>query len=191
MLLRTEERHYRHFRLSRRKGTRCQIIFTQNRTISTLRSRLYRVQETGGWGFRADRHCLANKKTGFTLIPEVRYWAATAKLRPLKLLPETQSTHVQCKTTRGEASTLEEYKNTVKQAHLPFTFFWLWDTTGRSASEEVKVCHSVHLNIIKVHFVIRSSINLRGSVTYRSVRRHFHTKYIKILKMGIKHWWHL
>ena len=49
-----------------------------------------------------------------------------------------------------------------KQLQLPFTVFTMGDTTGRSANEEVKVCHSVHFNIIKVHFVIRSPINLKG-----------------------------
>lgn len=44
---------------------------------------------------------------------------------------------------------------------LLIIFLWLKDTTGWSPSEEVKVCHSVHLNIIKVYFVIRLSIYLR------------------------------
>lgn len=41
------------------------------------------------------------------------------------------------------------------------TFFGLKDTTGWPPSEEVKVSNNVHLNVIKVHFVIWSSIYLR------------------------------
>lgn len=61
--------------------------------------------------------------------------------------------------TRRETSA-QQHKITAKQRQLPFAFLWFWNATGWSANEEVEVHHSVHLNVIKVDFVIRPSINL-------------------------------
>lgn len=122
---------------------------------------LYRIQVTIWCGFKADRHSLANKKMRFTLIPEMRYRTATAK-RPL--LPGRQNRVRSVCDQRKKITCTETIKTEKKKLFwLLFTFFWLWHTTWRSAGEEVKVRHSVHLNIVKVHFMIRSPVNLSGN----------------------------
>lgn len=93
------------------------------RTISTLRSSLYRIQEVSWWGFGADRYRFANKKTRFTLVPEVRHRAATTELCRLKLLPGISK----CEITREETFKLEEYKIKGSYSFSKVKFKWFFE----------------------------------------------------------------
>lgn len=57
--------------------------------------------------------------------------------------------------------------STNKKLYLPLTFLWLWDPTGGPSCEEVKVRDGVHLHVVKEHFVIRTSVNLKETRTSR------------------------
>lgn len=156
MFLSTEKRHYRHICLRRWKNknhSQCELY----KTALTLKSSPYCFQEATWWWLRADWHRFANKKSSFALIPELRNWAATTIICFVKLLPGTKSIK-QHKHTK-----IDNRKD--GQGYLPFIFIWLWGTTRWSTREEVKVCQSVHLNVIKVNLVIWPSINLRGRIS--------------------------
>lgn len=71
-------------------------------------------------------------------------------------------------------STLPSTKN---KLYLPLTFLWLWDPTGGPSCEEVKVRDGVHLHVVKEHFVIRTSVNLKETRTSRFLaKKHIRTR---------------
>lgn len=142
------------------------------RTTSMLRCSLYRIQQATWRGFRADGHRLTNKKTRFTLIPEVRHRAATAELCPLKRLPETQNKHVQYRTTRGHRqNTKTESKAKSVTFHFLLAVRYRWTVCQRrsqSGSQCPSQRHKSTLCDQAVHSPERKS--------YTSVKTNIHMR---------------
>lgn len=121
----------------------------------------HRVRVTRRRGFRADRDRLTHKEPRFTLIPEVRHGAAAAELHSLELLSAGHHTDTTQTPHRHHLSPQVSLASTrTSQLKGPAVLLGLGETTGGSASEEVKVSHRVHVHVVEVDFLIGSAIEL-------------------------------
>lgn len=122
---------------------------------------------------KVQRCSLASKETWFSFIPKLRDGVALAQVSLCTLIPIARThTHL-FNQSNSMAQTFDVilhvsikmsisqfYFITLSIASIPLPILWLWEATGRSSSEEVKVCYRVHLYIIEIDFVVWSAVHL-------------------------------